>query len=69
MITYREKGEYGLIVPVLHKVHFVHYDRVEVYKWCEGNCKAAYYPGPSWAGSFYEFEDDEDAMWFRLRWS
>lgn len=69
MISYKE-AEYGRLVPVLHKVHFnKSADRREVRIWCENNCRAMFYTGPSWAGRFVEFEDDEDAMWFSLRYS
>jgi len=68
--TYESRGaSFTLATPVLHKVCFNHYDRTEVMKWCEQNCKAKFYPGPSWAGHFFEFEDDEDAVWFALRWA
>lgn len=67
MITYRRFGLRK--VPVLHRVDFPHYARMEVLKWCDKNCKANYYLGPLWSGSFVEFEDDEDAMWFKLRYS
>lgn len=68
MISYKET-EYGRLVPVLHTVPFRHNDRLEVIKWCTENCKAMFYPGPSWVGQFVQFEDDEDAAWFALRWS
>lgn len=67
VISYR-KAE-GRLVPVLHTIDFNHDDRLEVITWCKENCKAMFYPGPSWSGRFVQFEDDEDAAWFALRWS
>lgn len=42
---------------------------VAVLEWCEANCKAAWYRSPGYCDqTFIEFEDDEDAVMFALRW-
>ena len=42
---------------------------VAVLEWCEANCRAAWYRSPSHCDqTFIEFEDDEDAVMFALRW-
>lgn len=69
MITYKAVGQFGFQVPILHDVHFNHHDRTEVIDWCWSNCKDKFYPGPSWKGHYVQFVDDEDAVWFKLRWS
>ncbi len=55
-------------VPKLHRVHYnPKYNRGEVQYWCKENCRAPSYMGGSWAGTFVEFEDDQDAVMFALR--
>lgn len=69
-------------VPILHKVYYgetsadlpftMHYPIHDpaVIKWCEENCRAAWYSSPGYVKQcFIEFEDDEDAVMFALRWS
>jgi hypothetical protein len=39
-------------------------------EWCQENCRAAWYQSSGYVDQcFVEFEDDEDAMMFSLRWS
>lgn len=41
-----------------------------VLDWCKENCKAAWYSSPAYVDQCYiEFEDDEDALMFALKWS
>lgn len=41
-----------------------------VLEWCEENCKSAWYRSPSYHNQcFIEFENDEDATLFALRWA
>jgi hypothetical protein len=55
-------------VPKLHRVNYnPKYNRGEVQYWCKENCRAPSYMGGSWAGTFVEFEDDQDAVMFALR--
>lgn len=56
-------------VPKLHKVTFKRHDALHMRAWLEENCRAPYYTGPGWAGNFVEFEDDQDATAFALRWA
>jgi len=67
-------------VPVLHRVDYDYTDNLvewrrqslkewEIRRWCEANCRAAYYFHPGWTNEkFIEFEDDQDAVFFSLRW-
>jgi hypothetical protein len=57
-------------VPKLHRVNYnPKYNWGEVHYWCKTNCRAPAYTAPAWSGSFVEFEDDEDAVVFALRFS
>lgn len=82
-ITYIEKTEglfAGLKIPTLHTVHYstsvdgvdAQYQRsfldYQVDAWLKGNCKAPYYHSTYHRDKFIQFEDDEDAFWFALRW-
>lgn len=58
LITVRISKEYGMDV--------YGYD---VRKWMKENCQHNYYMLPAWCGVGYQFEDDEDAALFALRWS
>lgn len=41
----------------------------EMDAWCEKNCRHPYYHGPAWQHDcFIEFECDQDATMFALRW-
>lgn len=57
-------------VPKLHRVNYnPKYNWGETHRWCRDNCRAPFYSGPSWSGHFMEFEDDEDATVFALKFS
>lgn len=57
-------------VPTLHRVNYnPKYNWGEVHYWCKQNCRAPSYMAMSWAGTFVEFEDDEDATLFSLKFS
>lgn len=79
----RNIGTTKVDYPVLHKIvwHIKDLHRPtmsptwanpkfrEVDDWLKDNCKHPYYHGPAWdIESFIEFECDEDAMLFTLRW-
>ena len=74
MITYRQSEiRPGVFVntPILHKVKFdskPYSNCQEVYDWCQKTCIGRFYIGPSWAGTFVEFEDPDDIPFFILRW-
>jgi len=42
---------------------------LEMYNWLRENCKEKFYILPTWAGNGAQFEDDEDAVLFALRWT
>lgn len=83
-ITYRLDPKLLVRTPILHEVivdkaepwfapqGIRKRDRAawdkEVIKWCKENCKAKFYLLPSWDRAGVEFEDDEDAVMFALRW-
>ena len=55
-------------VPKLHRVNYdSKYNWGEVQYWCKENCRAPSYCAPGWAGHFVEFEDDQDAAVFALK--
>ena len=69
-------------MPVLHRVVYDYtIDRVKAYyqisykdylvnAWLEENCQHGYYHSPGWmTEKFIEFECDEDAVLFALKWS
>ena len=60
--------ECEVAVPVLHRVYFNSDQEHEVREWLKDKCQDKYYTTPDWAGCFVEFEDDEDASIFALRW-
>lgn len=83
-VTYTEKkyGLTGVKVPVLHRVVYAHtedgvmsayqrsYKDVLVEWWLKENCKHPYYHSSGWmTEKFIEFECDEDAVLFALRWA
>lgn len=67
--------------PVLHTVHYstsvdgvdAVYQRsfldYQVNSWLKENCKAPYYRSTYHRDKFIQFEDDEDATFFALRWA
>jgi hypothetical protein len=57
-------------VPKLHRVNYnPKYNWGEVQYWCKENCRAPSYMAMAWSGTFVEFEDDEDATLFSLKFS
>lgn len=57
-------------VPKLHRVKYnPKYNWGEVHYWCKANCRAPTYMSPGWSGTFVEFEDDEDATVFALKFT
>lgn len=80
-VTYR-KNTLDLDVPVLHKVVYDYIDDSEpifsryrskdseVNEWLRQNCRHGYYHSPSYLREkFIQFECDQEAMLFALRWS
>jgi len=69
-VTYKTNPAFpGVNFPVLHRVHYRLHDALHMRAWLEANCQGPWYTAPGWAGNFVEFEDDEDAVLFALRWS
>lgn len=70
MITYTVDPKSGITVTKLITVRisqkFVYLD---MYNWLRENCIGKFYILPTWAGYGCQFEDDEDAILFALRWS
>ena len=84
MITYKTIWEDlpSVKVPVLHKVKYADtvdgvlapyqrsYKDYLVDEWLKENCKHPYYHSGGWTTEkFIEFEDNEEALLFMLRWS
>ena len=75
----------ALTVPVLHRVDYAYTEGngfastslakiwqtdMDVRAWCENNCRAAYYMHPGYTREkFVHFEDDQDAVFFALKWA
>lgn len=84
-ITYVKKkyGETDLKFPVLHRVVYDRRENEPImamwqrsYKdhlvdeWLATNCQSSYYHSPGYVQEkFIEFEDDEEAVLFALRWA
>jgi hypothetical protein len=79
MITYTHPWPEvpALKVPVLHRVDYDYADTLSVFchsdikvrAWCKDNCQAAYYLHPGYTREkFVHFEDDQDAVFFALKW-
>lgn len=82
-ITYKPLLSFpGINIPVLHRVVydkttdgvFATYQRSYkdylVDEWLKSNCRHSYYHSPGYLREkFIEFECDEDALMFALRWS
>ena len=79
-ITYKTNS-IGIKCPVLHKVvyskspdgiqsqYYHTYKDCLVDEWLKKNCRHTYYHGPGYLPEkSIQFECDEDAMWFALRW-
>jgi hypothetical protein len=60
-----------LKVPKLHDVQYNNaYTGGEIYRWCKENTRAPFYTAPSWTGKcLVQFEDDQDATMFALRFA
>lgn len=69
-------------VPLLHRVVYAHtfdgvpaqwqvsYKDYLVNQWLKDNCQHRYYHSPGYlTEKFVEFEDDEEAVMFALRWA
>ena len=56
-------------IPILHRVYFKKYHVLEMRKWLDVNCGAAWYVAPGWTKNFIDFEDSADATAFALRWA
>ena len=83
MITYKEmKGFPSIKMPMLHRVVYAStqdgiqaqyqksYKDYLIDEWLKSNCRANYYHSPGYLREkFIEFEDDEDATLFALRWA
>lgn len=60
----------GPNVPKLYRAYYSSKrDYVDVYRWCKENCKGKFYFSFSYKRGSVEFENDEDMIWFALRWS
>lgn len=83
-ITYKTEvwGSTEIKFPRLHRVVYAHtvdgvqaqwqksYKDYIVNQWLEQNCRSPYYRSPGWLQEkFIEFEDDEEAVLFALRWA
>ena len=81
-VTYRPMEMFPNVqVPVLHTVHYstsvdgvaAEYQKslldYQVDVWLRENCRAAYYHSTYHQDKFIQFEDDEDAVLFALRWA
>jgi hypothetical protein len=81
-ITYKPMdGMPSVRIPILHKVVYAYtVDHVQAFyqrsyldhlvdEWLEKNCKHSYYHGPGYLEEkFIQFECDEDALLFALKW-
>lgn len=82
-ITYKSHPDYPYTKwPKLHRVVYgktmdgvlaqwqVSYKDYIVNEWLKANCKNPYYHSPGYlTEKFIEFEDDEEATWFALRFA
>ena len=83
-VTYKTNAKFpGVNFPVLHRVVYdrwnneatlngyqrsYHKDHL-VDTWLKTNCRHPYYHSPGYLyDKFIEFECDEEAMWFALKW-
>jgi hypothetical protein len=83
MITYKTNSKFpGVNFPVLHRVQYAEtVDHVDAFyqrsyldhkidAWLSANCKSPYYRSPGYLREkFIEFECDEEALLFALKWS
>jgi hypothetical protein len=82
-VTYKTNSKFpGINFPVLHRVVYAHtldgvpaqwqvsYKDYRVNEWLKENCKHPYYHSPGYLREkFIEFECDEEAVMFALRWA
>jgi hypothetical protein len=82
-VTYTTNDAWpGLKFPVLHRVKYADtvdgvqaqyqrsYKDCVVDEWLKTNCRSPYYRSPGYlTEKFIQFECDEEAMMFALRWS
>jgi len=71
-VTYKSLNMFPeILTPVLHKVEYhISHEDYQVNMWLRENCKSYYYHSPGWMKEkFIQFEDDNDAVLFALRWS
>ena len=82
-VTYKTNDAWpGLTFPVLHKVVYAHttngvwaeyqrsYKDHLVDAWLKENCRHPYYHSPGYlTEKFIQFEDDQEAVLFALRWA
>lgn len=83
MITYKTNNKFpGVDFPVLHRVQYAktmdHVDAFyqrgyldhQVDAWLSANCRSPYYRSPGYLREkFIEFECDEEALLFALKWA
>jgi hypothetical protein len=82
-VTYKPLNMFPeILTPVLHRVKYAEttdgvlaryqrsYKDYLVDEWLKANCQGKYYHSPGYLKEkFIEFEDDQDALIFSLRWS
>ena len=82
-VTYKPmRGFPGIQTPVLHRVVYAKtendvlsmyqrsYKDYQVDEWLKANCRHPYYHSPGYLREkFIEFECDQDAVMFALRWA
>jgi hypothetical protein len=84
-VTYKTNAKFpGINFPVLHRVVYDRWDNKTdlngyqrsyhkdhlVTEWLKANCRHPYYTSPGYIhDKFIEFECDEEAVRFALRWS
>ena len=73
MITYHTNETHNGVTVQIPKLLTIPYSKQalwgDVRAWCEANCNHSFYMAPGWLDPMVQFECDEDAAWFALRWS
>lgn len=66
-LLFKASGPYRIFVrdPIDGGLVLRSESREEMFEWCEENCRARYWIGMGFAS----FEDEDDSILFRLRWS
>ena len=60
----------GPNVPKLYRAYYSSKaDYLTVNRWCKENCKGKFYFSPAYLRNSVQFENDEDMIWFALKWS